>query len=167
MRLQDSAAASLIQSKPAQLVGGGFSVVMAALLDGFTGTMFFVMVGLFACDILAGVAKAINVGGLKAFCADRFMRGLAKFVAALIAVVVSVLADLLLQELGIEGAGGVATGGVLGFVCLGFMVSAVRNLGHFFPWVEVWLDSALRKVRNPDETPARRASDRTEEPVEP
>lgn len=162
MRAQDSAVASLIQSPPAQAVGAGITVVASAIWGGLTGTLFFVMVALFLCDVALGSLKAINTGGLTGWCPERFQRGLTKFLAALVGVILSVLADLLLQDMGLVGEGALLTSGVLGFVCFGFMVSAGRNLAHFFPWVEVWLDSVLRKVRNPEEPPKRRAEDRGE-----
>lgn len=162
MRIQDSAAASLVQSAPAQLAVGGVTAVATAIWHSLTGTLAVVMVGLFICDIVLGVLKALNVGGFQAFCVDRFQRGLTKFGAALVGVVLSALADILLRNMGVVSDGSFMTSGLLGFLCLGFLVSAGRNLAHFFPWVEVWFNSMLRKVRNPDEPPQRRAADRAE-----
>jgi hypothetical protein len=149
-----------MESGPIQFTAAGLSLVVAAIWSSVMGVLFFVMVGLFICDVLLGSLRAISTGGFEGWSKERFQRGLAKFLAALVGVVLSALADILLQDMGLGGEGALLTSGLLGFMCLGFLVSAARNLSYFFPFVEAWTAALLRKVRDPNEIPKRRSSDR-------
>jgi phage-related holin len=160
IRPQDTAVASLIQSPPAQLGVAGISVVVTAVYHAFTGVLAAIMVLLFLCDLALGVLKALHVGGLQAFCRDRFTRAFLKLGAAMVGVLLAASIDLLLQNIGTVEEATYFTSGILGGISVGFLASAGQSLVYFFPAVGVWLDALLRRLRDPGEAPRRRASDR-------
>jgi hypothetical protein len=159
-RLQDSAASVFHAAPPATQWGvAGVSVVLAAVWDAFTGVLAAVMVLLFLCDLGLGVLRAINVGGLRAFCRDRFFQAFLKLGAAMFGILLASSIDLMLQHTGALPDATYVTSGILGAICVGFVASAGQNLAHFFPAVGSWFDGLVRRLRDPSDVPQRRASD--------
>lgn len=158
--VQDSAASLLQSSSPAAKVGAaGLGVVVTALWHAFTGVLALAMVILFFCDLLLGVFKAVHLGGIHAFDYDRFGRAFAKLGAAMVGIVMAVVADLLLREIGAVQDATYVTSGILGGISVGFVVSAGKNLAYFFPQVGSLVDTLARRSQEP---PKRRASDAVE-----
>lgn len=159
-RFQDSAA-SVFQAAPPVVQWGvaGASVVITAVWNAFTGVMAIVLVLLFLCDLGLGVLRAINLGGIGAFSHDRFAKAFLKLGAAMFGILLAVSIDLMLQHIGTIEEATYFTSGILGAMCVGFIASASQNLAHFFPAVGVWTDALVRRLRDPGETPQRRASD--------
>jgi phage-related holin len=161
MRMQDSAFAAVYQAAPpaAQATVAGAMVVITAVWHAFTGVLAAIMVLLFLVDLGLGVLRALHMGGLKAFCRDRFWRAFLKLAAAMMGVVLAVSVDLLLRHIGTFDEATYFTSGILGGVSLGFLVSAGESLAYFFPAVGLWMDALVRRLRDPGEMPRRRASD--------
>lgn len=160
-RVIQEAAASLIQSSsPEAKVGAaGVGVVVTALWHAFTGVLALAMVLLFFCDLALGVFKAVHVGGIHAFDYDRFGRAFAKLGAAMAGIVMAVVADLLLREIGAVQDASYITSGIMSGVSLGFIVSAGKNLAYFFPQVGSMVDTLVKRREDP---PQRRSGDQAD-----
>lgn len=157
-----SVVASLFQVGPpeARWAGYGITVAAGAVWHSLSGFLAGLLVVLFMADLALGTLKAVHVGGLGAFCRDKFWRAFLKLGAAVVGIALFTIGDLLLHRAGLDPGLTPLTSAALFGICWGFFWSATQNLGHFFPDAQTWVDAALRKVRNPEETPRRRASDR-------
>jgi hypothetical protein len=128
--------------------GAGMAVVISALWETFTSTLVAVMLFLFAADILLGLMRSVDLEGVEGFDWQRFMRGIMKFGAGMVGVVLAVVGDLLVHETEKVPTDWMPfTTVLLTALCWGFFASATKNLAYFYPGIGETIANSLSKVK--------------------
>lgn len=146
--MKDDLLSSFIQAGPPAVrwSGMGITVVLSTMWAHLTSVLASILALLFLVDLVLGVLKAMHIGGLDAFCWNRFVRAWYKLGAAIGGILLFTLGDMLLHQSGMPDTLAPLTSAGLFGMCWGFWWSASRNLAYFFPQVGEWTDAALKKV---------------------